>query len=47
MDVDDANPFGERATRATPTTFAKSNELTATFYAELPLEVKQVMRNAG
>ena len=29
------------------TIFAKSGELTASFYASLPVEVKQVLRSAG
>ncbi|KAI0831351.1 hypothetical protein BC628DRAFT_1311430 [Trametes gibbosa] len=46
MDVDDdSSEVFERGLRA-DTVFSKSKEMTVTFYAQLPLEVKQALRNA-
>ncbi|GBE81938.1 hypothetical protein SCP_0403120 [Sparassis crispa] len=44
MDVDDTLDTYERPLKA-ETLFAKSEELTATFYASLPVEVKHVLKN--
>lgn len=49
MDIDDANStLTERSTTRLnySTVFSKSDELTATFYAHSPTEVKQVLRSA-
>ena len=47
MDVDEeGSEIFERGPR-TETVFSKSKEMTVTFYAHLPLEVKQALRNAG
>lgn len=46
MDVDEGFEIHERISKA-ETIFAKSEESTATFYAQLPVEVKQALRNAG
>lgn len=47
MDVDDeSSEVFERGPR-TDTVFSKSKEMTVTFYAQLPVEVKQALRNAG
>ncbi|TFK76396.1 hypothetical protein BDN72DRAFT_755585 [Pluteus cervinus] len=49
MDIDEANSaFTERtvARLSGSTVFAKSEELTVTFYAHLPMEVKQVLKSA-
>ncbi|EJF65900.1 hypothetical protein DICSQDRAFT_49916 [Dichomitus squalens LYAD-421 SS1] len=46
MDVDEeGSEIYERGPR-TETVFSKSREMTVTFYAHLPLEVKQALRNA-
>ncbi|OBZ75074.1 hypothetical protein A0H81_04263 [Grifola frondosa] len=45
MDVDESSELIEYGP-PTETIFAKSPELTATFYAHLPVEVKQALRNA-
>ncbi|KAI0374941.1 hypothetical protein BV20DRAFT_934524 [Pilatotrama ljubarskyi] len=46
MDVDDeSSEVFERGLR-TDTVFSKSKEMTVTFYAQLPMEVKQALRNA-
>ncbi|KAJ8487889.1 hypothetical protein ONZ51_g3889 [Trametes cubensis] len=46
MDVDDeSSEVFERGPR-TDTVFSKSKEMTVTFYAQLPVEVKQALRNA-
>ncbi|KAI0362165.1 hypothetical protein OH77DRAFT_1515456 [Trametes cingulata] len=46
MDVDDeSSEVFERGLKA-DTVFSKSKEMTVTFYAQLPLEVKQALRNA-
>ncbi|KAI0331109.1 hypothetical protein GY45DRAFT_1322812 [Cubamyces sp. BRFM 1775] len=46
MDVDDeSSEVFERGPRA-DTVFSKSKEMTVTFYAQLPVEVKQALRNA-
>lgn len=51
MDVDDnASVFSERATfggHKSETLFAKSDEITVSSYANLPVEVKQILKNAG
>lgn len=44
MDVDDDDEI--RGLKP-ETIFAKSPELTATFYSHLPVEVKQVLKSAG
>lgn len=47
MDVDDeSSEVFERGLR-TDTVFSKSKEMTVTFYAQLPVEVKQALRSAG
>ena len=47
MDVDDeSSEVFERGLKA-ETVFSKSKEMTVTFYAQLPMEVKQALRNAG
>jgi nuclear pore complex protein Nup133 len=48
MDVDSVvsdRSFIQRP--AAETVFAKSEELSVSFYANLPVEVKQVLKNAG
>ena len=48
MDVDEAGSSSAIHTPAKPEIlFAKSNELSVAFYANLPVEVKQVLKNAG
>lgn len=50
MDVDEGSSvFTERSgLRASPeVVFARSNELSVSCYANLPVEVKQVLKNAG
>lgn len=44
MDVDD-DMMHERT--KDENLFAKSSELTAAFYSHLPVEVKQILKNAG
>jgi nuclear pore complex protein Nup133 len=48
MDIDDDNMslIFERAIR-TETVFAKSQQMAVSFYSNLPVEVKQVLKNAG
>jgi hypothetical protein len=47
MDVDERESvFSERVPKS-ETVFATSEELTASFYANLPAEVKQSLKNAG
>lgn len=48
MDVDDDNTslIFERAIRS-ETVFAKSQQMAVSFYSSLPVEVKQVLKNAG
>ena len=47
MDVDEeGSEISERGLR-TDTVFSKSKEMTVTFYAQLPVEVRQALRNAG
>ncbi len=44
MDVDeDSSEVGLKSSAV----FSKSKEMTVTFYAQLPLEVRQALRNAG
>ncbi|KAH9952015.1 hypothetical protein B0H21DRAFT_800355 [Amylocystis lapponica] len=45
MDLDEGSDVFERASKAEPV-FAKSREMEASFYAYLPVEVKQVLKNA-
>jgi nuclear pore complex protein Nup133 len=49
MDVDDdgASSSVVHAPPKLETLFAKSDELSVAFYANLPVEVKQVLKNAG
>lgn len=48
MDVDEAGNSSVTHIPSKPETlFAKSNELSVAFYANLPAEVKQVLKNAG
>lgn len=48
MDVDDATSIqSDSPSFPEVTTYAKTDELAVTFYANLPIEVKQVLRNAG
>lgn len=48
MDVDDDNTslIFERAIRS-ETVFAKSQQMAVSFYSNLPVEVKQVLKSAG
>jgi hypothetical protein len=48
MDVDDETTslIFERAIR-TETVFAKSQQLAVSFYSNLPMEVKQILKNSG
>jgi len=48
MDVDDeaTSLIFERAIR-TETVFAKSQQLAVSFYSNLPVEVKQILKNSG
>lgn len=46
MDLDESMEFYERGPKM-EAMFAKSEELTATFYAQLPVEVKQALKTAG
>ena len=48
MDVDDEGTslIFERAIR-TETVFAKSQQLAVSFYSNLPVEVKQILKNSG
>lgn len=47
MDVDEeGSEIFERGLRM-DTVFSKSKEMTVTFYAQLPVEVRQALRNAG
>lgn len=45
MDVDEGP--SERAARGAEAVYAKSEELSVSFYTHLPVEVKQVLKNAG
>lgn len=45
MDLDDGSVA--HANTKSETLFAKSKELSVAFYANLPAEVKQVLKNAG
>jgi hypothetical protein len=47
MDIDDGNSGVVHAPPKSETLFAKSDELSVAFYANLPVEVKQVLKNAG
>jgi hypothetical protein len=48
MDVDErASEFGQDRALRTDTIFAKSEEMEVTFYAQLPEEVKGVLKSAG
>ena len=54
MDVDDGRSVlsdsrgtGGGLQKPTQVVFAKSDELSVSFYANLPVEVKQVLKNAG
>lgn len=50
MDVDEAESVAteRNATKVLgEAIYAKSDEMTVSFYASLPVEVKQVLRNAG
>lgn len=47
MDVDDAGSSVVHTASKSETLFAKSDELSVAFYANLPVEVKQVLKNAG
>lgn len=47
MDMDeDSFEIVERGLKA-ETVFSKSKEMTVTFYAQLPVEVRQALRTAG
>lgn len=48
MDVDDeaTSLIFERAIR-TETVFAKNQQLAVSFYSNLPVEVKQILKNSG
>jgi nuclear pore complex protein Nup133 len=46
MDIDDSSSVAHASSKS-ETLFAKSNELSVAFYANLPVEVKQVLKNAG
>ena len=47
MDVDDDfSEIFERGVKA-ETVFSRSKEMTVSFYAQLPVEVRQALRNAG
>ena len=46
MDVDEETEMFEHGLRA-DAVFSKSKEMTVTFYAQLPMEVRQALRNAG
>jgi nuclear pore complex protein Nup133 len=47
MDVDEGNSMLSDRSGRTETLFAKSEEMSAAFYANLPVEVRQVLKNAG
>lgn len=50
MDVDESSSFSTERSIGRLTDgaiFAKSDELAAVFYAHLPIEVNQVLKNAG
>jgi hypothetical protein len=50
MDVDEGNSLASDRSTMRPagdTIFAKSDELSVSFYTDLPVEVKQVLKNAG
>ena len=44
--IDEGGSFVHSPSKS-ETLFAKSDELSVTFYANLPVEVKQVLKNAG
>lgn len=46
MDVDDSADVVERGPKM-EALFAKSDQLTTSFYAQLPLEVKQALKSSG
>jgi nuclear pore complex protein Nup133 len=46
MDVDEGGSVVHGPSKS-ETLFAKSDELSVAFYANLPVEVKQVLKNAG
>lgn len=46
MDVDEVASVSDSSFPEVAT-YAKTDELTVTFYANLPIEVKQVLRNTG
>ena len=46
IDTDEGGSFVHAPSKS-ETLFAKSDELSVTFYANLPVEVKQVLKNAG
>jgi nuclear pore complex protein Nup133 len=45
MDVDET--YSERGGRGIESVFAKSEQLSVSFYADLPVEVSQILKNAG
>jgi hypothetical protein len=45
MDVDET--YSERGGRGIESVFAKSEQLSVSFYADLPMEVSQILKNAG
>lgn len=50
MDIDETESVATERSVAKAygeTIYAKSDEMTVSFYASLPVEVKQVLRNAG
>ena len=47
MDVDMEAPDAFEPTPRSDTVFSKSKEMSVTFYAQLPMEVRQALRNAG
>ncbi|KAG2020222.1 methyltransferase type 11 [Coprinopsis cinerea AmutBmut pab1-1] len=46
MDIDEDSGNGTELSGPAETTYAKTEELSVSFYANLPIEVKQVLRNA-
>lgn len=47
MDVDEGSSIFSDRTGRMETLFAKSDEMSVAFHANLPVEVKQVLKNAG
>jgi nuclear pore complex protein Nup133 len=47
MDLDGDVPMSNDHAGPSEMTYAKTDELSVSFYANLPVEVKQVLRNAG